>query len=94
VPVSWWDSLRTKFTNTINATKSWFKNSETIFLARLESTFGFVLGGVAGIDWNALLSLDLSNLVKDTKVLYTAVALFIHGLVLEAMRRRNATDLT
>lgn len=73
--------------------KNWFKNSESILVARVTAAGGFLLAAVDGIDWNSLLSLDLANIVHDKTVLISGLGIFFHGIISEAARRRNATDL-
>lgn len=65
--------------------KAWFKYSETILWARLQTISGFVLAAIAGIDWTQL---SISGLSKETAVL--AGGLVLNGLFTEYLRRRNA----
>lgn len=83
------DYLKAKYASV----KAWFKNSESIFMARATAFGGFMLAAVDGIDWNSLLNLNLANIVHDKTVLISGLGIFAHGVTSEALRRRNATDL-
>ena len=65
--------------------KGWFKYSETILLARTQVFLGFVLAGLANVDWTAL-----SNFVSFKQSLSLAVGLVANGMLTEYARRRNA----
>lgn len=65
--------------------KAWFKHSETIFWARVQTFAGIVVAAVAGIDWTQL---AVSGISKETMLL--AGGLFLNGIFTEYLRRRNA----
>jgi hypothetical protein len=69
--------------------KAFFARSETIFLARLESLTGLAIAGVNGIDWTAITSMDFTNAEASRTALITGLGMFVHGLVMEAARRRG-----
>lgn len=62
--------------------KAFFKDSETIFWARLQM--------VAGVVWTVLVATDLSPLL-DPK--YLTIWLIVSGAITEVLRRARATDL-
>jgi hypothetical protein len=63
--------------------KAWFKDSETIFWARLQMFVGAV--------WTVLVSIDLAPLL-DPK--WLTVWLVVSGVVTELARRSRAEDLS
>jgi len=65
--------------------KAWFKYSETIFWARVQTAAGFLIAVFASVDWTQL---AVSGISKETALL--AAGLFINGLFTEYLRRRNA----
>ena len=71
----WWEN-----------TKAFFKNSETIFYARLQVISGFFLAVFSGIDWTTV----TMNLNDAKESLYVAIGLIANGVVTEILRRRNA----
>lgn len=84
-------NMLNKIKSIYQSIKDWFKSSETIFLARLETLSGVVLGGAAGIDWTSLMAMDWSKVLTGDKTVWlTAGGMFIHGLILEIARRRNS----
>lgn len=62
--------------------KAWFRDSETIFWARLQMA--------AGTIWTVLVATDLSP-VLDAK--YLTYWLIASGVITELARRSRATDL-
>ena len=78
--------------NTWERIKKFFKDSEVIFLARLSTLGGAVLGGLYGVDWEKILNLDFSNGVNQGLLLEAGKWIVI-GVIVEYARRRRATDL-
>jgi hypothetical protein len=72
----WWDNV-----------KAWFKRSETIAWARLQTLAGFVLAVAGGIDWTTI----TSNFANAKQALWIGIGLTANGIVTELLRRRNAT---
>lgn len=70
--------------------KAWFKNSETIFLSRLDVVVGFVIAAVGAMDWSPLLSLDISTGFSTTQLLSIGGMIILRGVIGEIARRRNA----
>lgn len=66
-------------------TKAWFKYSETIFWARLQTLSGFLIAAFAAVDWTQL---TITGISKETALL--AIGLALNGLFTEYLRRRNA----
>jgi len=62
--------------------KTWFKDSETIFWARLQMLVGVV--------WTVLITVDLGPLLSPKAL---AVWLIVSGVITELARRSRATDL-
>lgn len=85
-----WIALKAKLGLFWDQAKSFFKRSETIFLARMESLGGLLIAGIEGIDWTAITAFDFSDAAASKTALMTGLGMFIHGLVIEAGRRRNA----
>jgi hypothetical protein len=73
--------------------KDWFHNSETILLARIETFTGFLVAAIGGMDWSQIYSLDFSHAIASKQNLTIGSVAFLHGLVIEAARRRpGSTD--
>lgn len=71
----WWDNV-----------KAFFKRSETIFYARLQTVAGFFLAVAGGIDWT-----QVTNLFNNAKqAMWLGIGLVVNGIVTEVLRRRNA----
>lgn len=85
-----WIALKAKLGLYWDNLKSFFKRSETIFLARIESLLGLLVAGVEGIDWSAITQMDFTNAAGSRTALITGATMFMHGLVIEVGRRRNA----
>lgn len=68
---------------------NFFKNSEVIFLARLQVFLGILLVVLASLDWSPLASSTMPS--KQQIILYSI--LVVQGIVTEYARRRRATDL-
>lgn len=80
-------------TNWWTGVKAWFKNSETIFLARAEVVVGFMIAVVGAMDWSPLLTFDISSGFDTTQLLVVGGMIIVKGVISEIARRRNATDL-
>jgi len=77
----WWEEV-----------KAFFKYSETIFIARLQSFIGLIVATVGAVDWSPvfnLLGMDTGFSYKQT--IWLGIGLFFKGIVDELARRRNAT---
>lgn len=76
----WWEDV-----------KSFFKYSETIFIARLQALTGLVTAAAGAIDWSPvfnLLGVDTGFSWKQTT--WLGIGLFVKGIIDELARRRNA----
>lgn len=62
--------------------KAWFKDSETIFWARLQMAVGAI--------WTVLVATDLSPVLDPKYLTYWIIA---SGVITEMARRARATDL-
>lgn len=65
--------------------KAWFKDSETIFVARLQMLLGAALSAVAVADPNIFASL--------VGVKWFPLFLIGHGALVEYLRKRRADDM-
>lgn len=79
---TWWGSI-----------KSWFSNSETIFLNRIEVVAGIIVAGVATMDWSPLLSLGVDTQFNWQQLYFISGLSIVRGIVGEIARRRNTVDL-
>lgn len=68
-----------------NRIKSWFKNSETIFLARIQMLAGALIAAVASVDPTVLASVF--------GVQYLPFVLIAHGALIEYLRRRRDDEM-
>lgn len=76
----WWEEV-----------KAFFKYSETILVARLQSLIGLVMAVVGAVDWSPvfnLLGVDTGFSWKQTA--WLGIGLFFKGIVDELLRRRNS----
>lgn len=79
----WWEEV-----------KAFFRYSETIFIARLQSLIGLVMAVVGAVDWSPvfnLLGMDTGFSWKQTT--WLGIGLFFKGIIDELARRRNAPEL-
>ena len=70
--------------------KTWFKDSETIFFARLQMVVGAVVAGLMALANDPSVSDAIKSIMKPEYVPYYVIAF---GVVTEILRRRRATDL-
>lgn len=76
-------------TEKYQAVKNWFWNSESIFLARLETATGFTLAVLQSVDWHTLLSQDFSKGLTWNNGVALGLAMVAKGVISELARRRN-----
>ena len=69
--------------------KAWFKDSETIFYARLQVAAGIALAVIPTL--NPVSWLDAT--LTPTQRWVTALSAIANGVITEYLRRRRATDL-
>lgn len=67
--------------------KAFFKRSEVIFYARLQTLSGFILAVLGSMDWQQIQTWDFTS-PKQTA--WLGIGLIINGTVTEVLRRRNA----
>ena len=85
-----WETLKTKLSNWYSSLKDWFKRSETIFWARIQTITGFLTSAIAGIDWTTLFNSGFKDLVTNKTILYVGLGILVNGLFTEYLRRRNS----
>lgn len=76
----WWEEV-----------KAFFKYSETILIARLQSLTGLIMAVVGAVDWSPvfnLLGVDTGFSWRQTT--WLGIGLFFKGIIDELARRRNA----
>ena len=74
--------------------KAFFKYSETIFIARLQSLIGLFTAVIGIVDWSPvfnLLGVDTGFSYKQ--VTWLGLGLFFKGIVDELARRRNSKEM-
>lgn len=71
---------------------SWFSDSGTILIARLEMAAGILLAAVQGLDWSFIINWDFTNGI-NAEFLIAGGIWFVKGVIQEIVRRSNATDL-
>lgn len=69
--------------------KVFFKRSEVILLARLETVTGLVIAGVGAMDWSPLLSLNIESGINSATVMWLGGISAAKGIITEWARRRN-----
>ena len=79
----------------LQSTRAWFKNSETILVARVTTLFGFLVAAGGALDWSPLLSLNFGSGFSDRQLIAIGTMVFAQGILVEAARRRrNSADPT
>lgn len=68
--------------------KKFFRDSETLFWARLQMALGAVVATLATFDFSSL-----SDAALNSRQMWLGVAVFGQGVLTEYFRRRRATDL-
>ena len=76
-----------------NRIKIFFRDSETIFLARLQMLVGFVVAAATAMDWGPLIGMASGGGFDKDQLISLAVILFVQGVAIEYMRRRRADDM-
>lgn len=76
-----------------NRIKTFFKDSETIFFARLQMLIGFAAGAAGAMDWGPLVGLASGGGFDKGQLISLAVVLFVQGAATEYLRRLRADDL-
>ena len=66
--------------------KAFFKRSEVILYARIQSLSGFVLAVLGSMDWSQIQTWDFTT-PKQTA--WLGIGLVVNGTVTEILRRRN-----
>lgn len=72
--------------------KKFFKDSETIFWARVNQLAGVIIAVYNSIDITSLTTIDWSTVGKN-QFFWIGFGLLINGIITEVARRRRATDL-
>lgn len=67
----------------------WFRNSETILLARITALTGFVIAVLGALDWSSLVNLDVTN---KKQTVFTGLIVLAQGVAVEAARRRPGSS--
>lgn len=75
-----------KLSNFWESIKDFFKRSETIFYARLQTIIGFIIAVLGTIDWSQIQSWDFTT---PRQTAWLGIGLVVNGLVTEVLRRRN-----
>lgn len=72
--------------------KDWsgWSTAGSIFIARMETLSGFLVGVVGGIDWSPLLAMDFTQPIANKALIVMGAVLVIKGLVSEITRRRGS----
>jgi len=76
-----------------NKVSSWFYNSESIFLARLEVFLGFIVVALAALDWSPLLAFGVSTGFTWTQAMILGGIMAIKGFVSELARLRKTKEV-
>lgn len=69
---------------------SWFRNSETILLARLFSALGFITAVLGTLDWSPLIGLDVSTGFNHKQIAWLGGIMLMQGIGVEAARRTRS----
>jgi hypothetical protein len=86
-----WQSLKTTISQWWDNTKSWFKYSETILIARLTAFAGLVTAALGALDWSSISSTVTSTTgFNSRQVISVGIFALVQGVIIEWARRRNA----
>lgn len=80
------------FNEWLNDVKAFFKNSWSIFIARMEVLSGILVGVLGAIDWNSITALDFSNGLRNWNTAIVAGLLVLKGVVSELGRRSGTVE--
>lgn len=70
-----------------------FKDSEVIFLARLQLIIGFAVAALAGMDWSPLVSLGAGTGFTQSQLISLGSILLVQGVVTEIARRAREPEM-
>lgn len=73
----------------LDTVKAFFKNSLTIFMARLTMFLGFITGVIGSLDLSPLATFDYTTDFKPKQLIGMAVGIVIGGVIFELSRRRT-----
>lgn len=75
--------------------KNWsgWSTAGSIFLARMEAVFWFLIGCAAFVDWNSLINASMDPGFTRNTMLSVAVPMAIKAVIAEITRRHGARDL-
>lgn len=80
---SWWTSV-----------KDWFKNSETILIARIETLTGFIVVAIGAMDWSPLFSAFGTGTAFNKAELYAIGGVtLVKGIFTEWARRLGTIEV-
>lgn len=82
-------SRKTSKNSKLDLIASWFKNSETIFLARAEVVVGFLVTAISAMDWSPLLAVGADTGFTWKQGCTIGSMLIVKGIISEWARRRN-----
>lgn len=66
--------------------KNFFRNSATIFYARLQAFVGLALAVAGGIDWSQIAQL---NWTTPKQTVWIGIGIVVNGIITEMTRRRT-----
>lgn len=81
------------FSDLWNKLKAWFKYSETILLARMESLSGLIIASVSALDWSPMLNLGIDTGASIKQGVILGSIMFVKGITTEWARRRNTVEV-
>jgi hypothetical protein len=73
--------------------KYFFKQSQVIFLARMEAAIGFVVVALSVADWSPLLSAGIDTGFSWVQAATLGSIMFIKGVITEWARRINTIEV-
>lgn len=66
--------------------KAFFRRSEVILYARLQSLSGFILAVLGSLDWSQISTWDFTT---PRQTAWLGIGLIVNGTITEILRRRN-----
>lgn len=77
------------FKKIFDKVSSWFKDSLTIFAARMTVLAGFILAALTAVDWTQIAQLNFADGISKGEMIEAAKFIAL-GVMFEITRRRTA----
>lgn len=79
------------FQTFVDKVKKFFKDSTTIFWARVQTVVGFAIAVAGSVDWTTISTLDWTT---PKQTVWIGVGILANGIITEVLRRRTLNVAT